>query len=235
MHSYFDMIWRTILAFVALLVISRILGKQTISNMTFHDFATGIMMGAIAANLAFNHMFPILFLLACLAVLALTSYIASIFSLKFPRTRHLLAGEPTMLINDGKILENNMRQTHYTLDSLNQSLRQKNIFNLNEVKNAILETNGELSIQRKEQFEPVTRKDLNLPEKKIFFPVELVMDGKLMKKNLRENDIPEKWFLSQIAAQGKELEQIFYAVRTSNGKLIFDCYKDGLHHPIDKE
>lgn len=140
-----------------------------------------------------------------------------------------------MLINNGIILENNMRKTHFTLDTLNQSLRKKDIFDIEEVKNAILESNGELSVQKKEPYQSVTKKDMNIAVQKTYFPVELVMEGELINKNLLENNISEKWLLSQIAAQGKELSQIFYAVRTSTGSLIFDYYKDNLQKPIDKE
>ncbi|HEY2492246.1 MAG TPA: YetF domain-containing protein, partial [Paenibacillus sp.] len=141
MHEYLELIGRTVLAFIALLLISRILGKQTISNMTFHDFATGITMGAIAANLAFYRKFHVLYFLICLVVLTLTSYISSVVALKYPRSRHWIAGAPTVVIDKGNLLEGNMRKIHYTLDSLNQSLREKDIFNLDEVDYAILETN----------------------------------------------------------------------------------------------
>jgi uncharacterized membrane protein YcaP (DUF421 family) len=234
-HDYLSMFGRTILAFIALLVISRILGKQTISNMTLHDFATGITMGAIAANLAFNEKYPALYLFLCLVVLTLVSYTASLLALKFQKTRHWVAGAPTVIIDKGNLLEGNMRKINYTLDSLNQSLREKDIFNLDEVEYAILETNGQLSIKKKEQFLTVTKQDLHIAVGHSTFPIELVMDGKMMNRNLAANHISEEWLKRKIKAKGKEVHDIFYAVKTTNGKLIFDYYKDKMNNLLDKE
>ena len=229
------MIGRTILAFTALLLISRILGKQTISNMTFHDFATGITMGAIAANLAFNSQFHTLYFLTCLVILTVISYISSAIALKFQRTRHWLAGAPTVVIEKGNILEANMRKLHYTLDSLNQSLREKEVFNLDEVDYAILETNGQLSVKKKEQYLTVTKQDLHITSNHSMLPIELIMDGQIMHMNLMDNNISEEWLLQTITNKGKEVQDIFYAVKSTTGNIIFDYYQDKLSNPIDKE
>lgn len=158
MHEYMGIIGRTILSFVVLLLIARFLGKQTISNMTFHDFATGITMGAIAANLAFNEKIQAWYLILSLAVFTFISYLMSVSALKFPITRKWIAGAPTVVIDRGKILEGNMRKIKYTLDSLNQSLREKDIFNQEEVEYAVLETNGKLSVKKKDEYLNVTKK-----------------------------------------------------------------------------
>lgn len=235
MQEYMALLGRTVMAFIALLLISRILGKQTISNMTFHDFATGIMMGAIAANLAFNRQFPAIYLLLCLVILTLISYSSSAVALKFQRTRHWLAGAPTVVIEKGHLLEGNMRKIHYTLDSLNQSLREKEVFNLDEVDYAILETNGKLSVKKKEQFLSVCKQDLHIAASQSILPIELVMDGQILHRNLNENNISEEWLIQQIIHKEKEVHDIFYAVKTTNGNLIFDYYQDNLSSPIDKE
>jgi len=232
---YIELLGRTFMAFIALLLVSRILGKQTISNMTFHDFATGIMMGAIAANLAFNRQFHAVYFLVCLVLLTLISYISSGVSLKFKGTRHWLAGAPTVVIDKGNILEANMRKIHYTLDSLNQSLREKGVFDLHEVDYAILETNGQLSVKRKEQFMSVKKQDLHITSSHSMLPIELVMDGQILHRNLDQNNISEEWLMQQINNKGKEAHDIFYAVKSTNGKLIFDYYQDELSNPIDKE
>ncbi|MEC0092078.1 DUF421 domain-containing protein [Paenibacillus macquariensis] len=235
MQVYFELLGRTFMAFIALLLVSRILGKQTISNMTFHDFATGIMMGAIAANLAFNRQFPAVYFLICLVLLTLISYTSSGISLKFPKTRHWLSGAPTVVIDKGNILEANMRKIHYTLDSLNQSLREKDVFDLNEVDYAILETNGQLSVKKKEQFRSATKQDVHIKPSHSILPIELVMDGQILHRNLDQNHISEEWLMQQINNKGKEAHDIFYAVKSTNGNLIFDYYQDELSNPIDKE
>ncbi|MFD0677777.1 MULTISPECIES: DUF421 domain-containing protein [unclassified Paenibacillus] len=236
MQEGIEIFGRTILAFAALLLIARILGKQTISNMTFHDFATGITMGAVAANLAFNEKIQAWYFILSLAVFTLTSYIMSVVALKFPNTRKWVSGGPTVIIEKGKILEDNMRKLHYTLDSLNQSLREKDVFNIEEVDYAILETNGKLSVRKKDKYLALIKKDMNLVHSgTTSFPIEVIMDGKMMKENLLENNLSEQWLMNQIDQKGKKLSDIFYGVKTTNGNLVFDYYKDNLQHPIDKE
>lgn len=235
MHLYMEVILRTVSALLILLLIAKWHGKQTVSNMTFHDFATAITMGAIAANLAFNEKVPVKYLILCLFILSLTSVGLSWLSLKSTTARKWIAGSPTVVIEHGKILDDNLRKLKFTLDSLNQSLRQKDIFDISEVDYAILETNGRLSVKKKEEYLNVTRKDLKLRSSKSTFPVELIMDGKILEKNVSENGISKDWLLSHIRKKGKKIEDVFYGVKSSNGKLYLDFYHDGIAAPVDKE
>lgn len=235
MQLYMEIILRTVSALLILLLIAKWHGKQTVSNMTFHDFATAITMGAIAANLAFNEKVPAKYLILCLVILTLTSVGLSWLSLKSTIARKWIAGSPTVVIEHGKILDDNMRKLKFTLDSLNQSLRQKDIFDIAEVDYAILETNGRLSVKKKEEYLNVTRKDLKLRSSKSIFPVELIMDGKIIEKNVGDNGISKEWLLSHISKKGKKIEDVFYGVKSSNGKLYLDFYHDGIHSPVDKE
>ncbi|GIP39389.1 hypothetical protein J31TS4_26690 [Paenibacillus sp. J31TS4] len=160
MHEYVHIIIRTIAAILLLLFIARIVGKQTVSNMTFHDFVTGITLGAIAGNLGFNTKINAWFPALSLIVLSGTSLTLSVLSIKSRKLRQWISGAPTVLIEGGAILEENMRKAKYTIDSLNQSLREKDIFDPEEVEYALLETNGRLSVRRKAEYLPATRKDL---------------------------------------------------------------------------
>ncbi|MEK4733643.1 DUF421 domain-containing protein [Paenibacillus sp. FSL L8-0641] len=223
-------------AFVILMLIGRILGKQTLSNMNFHEFVTAVILGAMAANFAFNQKIEVVHLLIALSVFTITSYVLSKFFLKFRNFKMWTEGAPTVLIEGGFILEDNLKKNNMTLDSLNQQLRQKEIFNIEEVQYALLEINGKLSVQKKKELQAVTLKDLQLNAGNATqFPIELVIDGQLLHGNLNSNHIPESWLLSQLKARDKKLEDVFYAVKGSNGQLYVDEYKDKIQHPIDVE
>ncbi|MCP3746247.1 DUF421 domain-containing protein [Paenibacillus sp. A3M_27_13] len=227
---------RSFSAFVILMLIGRILGKQTLSNMNFHEFVTAVILGAIAANFAFNEKIEVVHLLIALSVFTITSYVLSKFFLKFRNFKMWTEGAPTVLIEGGFILEDNLKKNNMTLDSLNQQLRQKEIFNIEEVEYALLEINGKLSVQKKKELQAVTLKDLQLNAGNATqFPIELVIDGQLLHGNLNSNHIPESWLLSQLKARDKKLEDVFYAVKGSNGQLYVDEYKDKIQHPIDVE
>lgn len=236
MEHLFEIIIRSAAAFVIMMVIARILGKPTISQMTYHDFVAAITLGAITANIAFNVNMNIWHLLVALITFSGIAYVLMVLALKNRTLRKWISGQPTILIQDGKILENNMRKLKITLDTLNQELREKNIFNIEEVQYAVLEPNGKVSVLRTPAYLPVIHKDMNLQtDIQQSFPVELIMDGCIIDDNLRQNDIKKEWLLSQLKARGMSVENISYAVKSSIGHLIFDHYNDQIQHPIDKE
>ena len=229
-----ETIVRTAAAFLLLLVMSRILGKQTISNMTFHDFVSSITLGAIAANLAFNDKIGHWQLVLSLFVFFAISYFVSFAALKNRTWSRWASGTPTVVIENGKILEESMGKIRYTMDSLIQSLREKNIFNIEEVEYAVLEDHGKLSVQKKSEYEWVTRKDLKLHAEAIqSFPVELIMDGRIIEDNLERNGLTKEWLERELAKRNKALSDVFYAVRGTQNELFFDYCQDRIEKPID--
>ncbi|MDF2660776.1 MAG: rane protein [Paenibacillus sp.] len=236
MHEYINILFRTIVSFFALLVIARILGKQVLSNMTFHDFVTGITLGAIAANLAFNPKIESPYLFLSLIVFTATSFAISVVSIRNRKVRKWITGSPTVLIENGKILEQNMKHVKYSLDSLIQSLREKDIFDLEEVEYAILENNGKLSVLKKPPYRNLTQKDMHIKgQGAVDFPIELIMDGQLIENNLNNNGVSRRWLEAELEKREKNIADVFYAVKSTNGKLMLDFYEDGLKRPIDQE
>jgi uncharacterized membrane protein YcaP (DUF421 family) len=235
MQIYIEILCRTIAALFILLFIARFLGKQTISNMTFHDFVTGITLGAIAGNLAFNYKIQTKIFILSLIVITLVSYILTVFTMNSRLLRKWISGAPTVMIENGNILDKNMKKSRYTMDSLNQSLREKEIFNIEEVQYALLEDNGKLSVLKKDEYNHVTKKDLNIMSSKEFFPIELIMDANIMEHNLERNGLEKDWLMKELEKRGKRLSDVFYAVMGTRKQLVFDYYEDNIHHPVDKE
>ncbi|GGG72607.1 YetF domain-containing protein [Paenibacillus radicis (ex Gao et al. 2016)] len=234
MHLFIEVIIRTGVAFILLLVVSRILGKQTISNMTFQDFVSGITLGGITANLAFNTSINRWLLILALIVFFGIAYLSSFISLKNRTWSKWVSGTPTVIIENGKILEGNMRKIRYTMDSLIQNLREKNIFNMEEVEYAVMEDHGKLSVKKKSEYELVTRKDLQLHVASLkSFPVELIIDGKVLEENLAQNNLTREWLESEVRKHDKAISDVFYAVKGTQNNLFFDYYHDGIHNPID--
>ncbi|MGW8957916.1 DUF421 domain-containing protein [Paenibacillus sp. NPDC055715] len=227
---------RSVLAFTIMMLIARILGKPTIAQMTYHDFVAAITLGAITANISFNDKISIWILLTATLTFTGIAYLLMVFAMKNRKLRNWFSGKPTVLIQEGKILENNMRKLKITLDTLNQELREKNIFNIQDVQYAVLELNGNISVLPTPDSMPVTRKDLHLNVRsEQTFPIELVMDGNIIDANLKQNDITTEWLLSQVKKKGFSIENINYAVISSDGNIYFDEYKDQIRNPIDRE
>lgn len=236
MSDFIEIILRTSGAFLILMIITRLLGKQTLAQMTYFDFVAAITLGAITANLAFNTSFKALHILLSFGIFACITFLIAYVSLKSQRARKFLAGDPTVVIQNGKILEHNMRKMHYTLDYLNQELREKNVFNIEEVLFAILEINGTLTVLKKPQYRTVTRQDLWIatnPEQRL--SIELIMDGKIMDKNLKENKITHSWLENELNKRNLHVNDVTYAVLGPNEHLYIDTYDDRLQSPIDQE
>lgn len=236
MPEHFEIITRTMLAFLILFIGAKLLGKQIIAEMNTFDFIGAISIGSIIANLAFNLNIKIHHAVLAFLILVVVILLVSFISLKSRIGRNLLAGNPTVIVEDGKILEANMRKMRYSLDYLNQQLREKGIFNIEEVLYVVVETNGKVSFLQKPQYRNVTKQDLNIPtlqESKL--PIELIMDGEIISKNLRENNLSELRVQEELKKRNLQTKEVVYAVMAANGNIYIDTYTDQIASPIDQE
>jgi len=236
MPEHIEVILRSITSFSLLLIGARILGKQTISQMTLFDFVAAISLGAISANLAFNTSIKVHHTIIAFTIYVAIIFLIAIISLKNRKGRKFLAGDPTIVIQNGKVLEGNMNKMRYTLDYLNQQLREREVFNIEEVLFAIVETNGTLTVLKKPQFRNVTRQDLMIavmPEQKL--PIELIMDGEIIKDNLEQNNLTFSWLESELKKRNLTKQDVVYAVMAADGNMYVDTFRDHIFSPIDKE
>ncbi|MBU8589651.1 DUF421 domain-containing protein [Priestia megaterium] len=236
MVGIFEVIIRTIIAFVLLISIAHLLGKQTIAQMTYHDFIASITIGSIAGNLTFNTSIRFSHFIIALIIFSAIIFLATLVSLKNRNARALLNGEPTVVIQDGKILEENMEKLKFTMDSLNQALRKKDIFDIDEVEYALIEADGHLSVLKKPPYRNSTKKDvgIKIPTASAF-PIELIMDGQIIDKNFTQNQLKKSWIFTELDHRGFALPDVSYCVKGTNGQLYFDLYKDEITSPIDTE
>jgi uncharacterized membrane protein YcaP (DUF421 family) len=157
LNPYVEVVMRSIIVFSSLFIAARILGKHTVSRMTIFDLIAVVTLGSVTANLAFAIEIETRYIFIVLTIFVFLIYISAFISLKSKKARKLVAGGPTVVIENGKILEHNMKKMRHTLDYLNQQLRQKDIFSLDEVQYALVENNGLLYVKKKEQHLNITR------------------------------------------------------------------------------
>ncbi|WCN39589.1 DUF421 domain-containing protein [Aneurinibacillus uraniidurans] len=220
--DFWEMILRTTLTFFVLLTLARILGNKQLSQLTFFDYITGITIGSIAADIAgrsesaFLNGLTSLIWWSCLAILI--AYIG----LTSPSARVLFDGQPIILIKEGKIRKQSLKHARLNLDDLSMMLRKQGVFSMQDVNYAILEPDGQVSILKKEEHQPVTKKDLAIPTpKSVFLPSEIISDGKIVKKNLQELHVTEAWVQAQLKKHGiQSVEEVFYAEIQKDGSLF---------------
>jgi uncharacterized membrane protein YcaP (DUF421 family) len=134
---------------------------------------------------------------------------------------------------NGKILDNNMRKLRYNATNLMQQLRSKDIFDMSEVHYAILEANGELTVLKKPELQPLTPKDMNITVPNTGIGIELIYDGIVVDLNLKQINRDRKWLKAQLKKQGvKDPAEVFLATYEASGKLYIDKYNDKIQKEI---
>lgn len=212
--------WQTALVFISLLAFTRFLGNTQIGQLTFYEYISGITIGSIAANVAASDPDKVASHFYDLVLFILLTYFVSYITIRSRALRKIIDGSPTVVIENGQILADNMGKLRYDLDELSGQLRQKGILDPSEVQYAIIETSGDLSVIKKSDYQPVTRGDLKLKLANPAFPLELVMDGELIEQNLQEQ-YSESWLKNQLRQQGiSSLSEVIYAAVDSKGQLF---------------
>jgi uncharacterized membrane protein YcaP (DUF421 family) len=227
-------ILRTSVSFIILILTTMVIGKHINTHKNHYSFALSITIGSFVANMGFDVYLSFKSMLSSFCLLVIMFYLFMVLSSRSRNMRKWLSGRPTVLIENGKILDRNMKKVKFSIDDLNQFLRAKDIFNIAEVEFALLEVSGELSILKKKQFQYITRQDFNLPNSLESLPIELIMDGKIIKKNVSEK-YNHKWIEAECKKRNLQIKDIYYAVVNSNGYLFVDKYKDKLSSPTDVE
>ena len=184
---------RTIFLYLILIAVVRIMGKRQIGEMEASEFVVTMLVANLAAIPMQDGGIPLYSgLVPILTVLGVELVLSSL-SLRSIRLRRLLCGKPVILIENGRILQENLRATRVTLDELMGHLREKDVLDVQTVQYAILETNGNLSVFPFPKEMPPSAKDLGVTPKDRFLPVTIIEDGFLFRENLREAGKDEAW------------------------------------------
>lgn len=234
MPEILEVAMRTIGSFVAILVLTRILNKEQVGQLTYYEYVTGITIGSMAATVAIDTEVKFLPDVLGLILWVFLTFLAGYVSLVSRPARKLLEGEPTVLVHNGKILERNMAKLRYNLDDLLIQLRNKNAFNIADVEFAILEPNGQLSVLLKSQKRPLTPEDLQIPTKYEGVPTEIIEDGEIIYANLQQVHLDENWLTNELHKQGiYDVHEVEYASLDNFGNLYIDKRKDNLTNVVD--
>ncbi|MFD0050093.1 DUF421 domain-containing protein [Actinomycetes bacterium NPDC127524] len=222
MQGSLEIIIRTLTSFLLLWLFISLIGKQAIAHRSNHLYVASITMGTIGGNLAFNIKVKFFYFIIALILMGAIVYILNILAARNSNYRKWIAGAPSVLIKDGKLHENTMKKIGYSLDTLKQDLRGKDIFDVKEADFAILEVNGTLSVKKKPQFQPLSSQDLDGVLRS--GPVELIMDGVMLPENLAMSRFSEEWLMAELKKKNLSVSDISYAVAGSKGHLYVEHY-----------
>ena len=203
--SYF----RTLILYLVLILVIRLMGKRQIGEMEPAEFVVTMLVANLAAIPMQDGGIPLFSgLVPILTVLGL-ELVLSWLTLRSLWFRKMLCGKPVILIDNGHILQQELRKTRITLDELMGHLREKDVLNPQQVQYAILETNGTLSVFPYPEHMPAAAKDAGVQVKPAQLPVTIIEYGKLLKENLRLCGKNEAWVKENLKQRDAKLEDTF--------------------------
>ena len=196
---------RTIILYLVLIFCVRLMGKRQIGQMEPSEFVVTMLVANLAAIPMQNEGLPLYSgLVSMLTVLGL-ELVLSGATLRSVRLRKLLCGKPVILIENGRILQQNLRATRVTLDELTGHLREKDVLDIRAVQYAILETNGNLSVFPFPAEVPASAKEAGIHPKDRFLPVTVISDGQLLRQNLQYAAKDERWVHKVLGEYGASI------------------------------
>ena len=220
-----------VVSFVYLFIISKILGKKQIAQLEFIDYAVGISLGSIAAEMATDTETPFYYYLISMTIFFALALLVAVFGRKNTFLKRLLKGKPSTLIYEGKIQYDELKKCNIDVNDLLSMLREKDYFDINDVAYAIFEPSGELSVLPKGNQKPVVLEDVNRDAiEQASLSNVLVVDGVISESGLSEANQNEQWLFKRLGINNREdLKKIILAT--------YDDKKDELnvHYKPDKE
>lgn len=218
--------FRAILLYILVLVVMRLMGKREIGQLQPFELTIAIMIADLASIPMADSGIPISNGIIPILGLLVMHMIISIINLKSIKAREIICGKPSILIYRGKIDEKALKKERFTINELQERLRGNNIVNLGDVEYAILETNGEVTVIQKPEKRNTIPEDFNITPEYEGIPYDLVVDGKIMDKNLQAIGKNREWLKKQVEKFKMKPEEAL--VVTLDGKGQIFCQKKEL-------
>ncbi len=213
--------FRAIILYIIVLIVMRLMGKREIGQLQPFELAISIMIADLAATPMAETGVPITNGIMPILGLLVMHLIISMLNMKSTRAREIICGKPSILIYRGKIDQKALKKERFTINELEERLRDNNIFNIGDVEYAILETSGQVTVIPKPNKRTTTPEDFNIEPQYEGIPYDLVVDGKVMYENLKKLGKNYTWLKNQTEKFGIKPEEAL--IVTLDGDNKFFC------------
>jgi uncharacterized membrane protein YcaP (DUF421 family) len=235
MPEWLEVITRTLFAVVVLFFLTKLLGKRQVSQLSFFEYITGITIGSLAAYISLDTDKTWHLGLIALIVWVAVSLGIEFLQIKSKKARDFIDFKSTVLIKDGKILEENLKKERLTTDELLEELRKKDVFRVADVEFAIMESDGAINVLLTKENQPLTPKDLGVtvpPEKET---LAVIMDGEVLDQPLDSMGLTRGWLQGKLELLGVNTQDVFLGQVDSYGEVTVDLYADKIKVPKPQE
>ena len=218
--------FRSILIYIFVLIVMRLMGKREIVQLQPFELAIAIMIADLASIPMTDSGIPITNGIISILGLLLMHLVISFLNVKSIKAREIICGKPTILIYRGKIDEKALKKERFTINELEERLRGNNIYNLGDVEYAILETSGQVTVIQKPEKRNTIPEDFNIIPDYEGIPYDLVVDGKIMEKNLQAIGKNYQWLKKQVEKFNMKPEEALIVTYDAKGQIF--CQKKEL-------
>ena len=208
---------RTFIIYCAVGVCVRLMGKRQLGELQPGELIITILVSEIAATPITDNTLPIINGILPLLLLASFEIISSVIARKSVKFRYITEGTPVTVIKDGILQQQALKTLRYTIDDLLAALRQKDIFDISQVQYAIVETNGQLSVLLKADYDTVTREDMNLSPSPQGYQCPVIIDGKIVEKDFKICNTNNKKIETIISKEKLQIKDILLMTVDSAG------------------
>lgn len=199
---------RTFIIYCLVIVFLRLMGKRQLGELQPGELVITLLISEIATNPVLDTSLPLANSVIPLILLVAFEILNSFLAMKSVNFRYLSDGKPITIIRNGKLDQKNLKKLRFTINDVYSALRQKDVFNIEDVQFAIVETNGTLSVLLKPEKRNSTPKNYDKPEKNTGMPCEIVVDGKIIEANFEDCGITKNEVLSKIKAEKIDQKEI---------------------------
>ncbi|MDE6722667.1 MAG: DUF421 domain-containing protein [Eubacterium sp.] len=208
---------RAVIIYITVIVALRIMGKRQIGELKPHELVITVLVSQVASIPLEDNSMPLANMFVPILIFVSFEIIVSVISMKSLNFRNLIQGRPMFVIKNGKIDEKQMKRLRFTIDDLIDAIRQKDVFDISTVQDAVIETNGSISVLQKAEEAPVTPKQLKLSVDENSTPIAIVIDGKPVTEYFNTEKMKNSRIELVVHNEKKEIENIMLLTIDDNG------------------
>lgn len=218
---------RAVIIYITVILAVRIMGKRQIGELKPHELVVTVLVSQVASIPLEDNSMPLANMFIPILIFVSFEILVSAISMKSLSFRNMLQGRPIFVIKNGKLDEKQMKRLRFTMDDLVDAVRQKDVFDISTVQDAVIETNGTVSVLKKSEYSPVTPHQLSLSVEEESTPISVVIDGKPVTEYFSEEKIRNSEIELIVNSTHKDISKIMLLTIDDNGNTFIIPKKEG--------
>ena len=211
---------RSVIIYILVIVAVRLMGKRQVGELKPHELVITILLSAVAVVPLEDNSMPLANCAIPILLFISLEIIVAVISMKSYKLRDLIQGKPIFIIRRGKLNQRLLKDMRFTVDDLVDALRQAGSFSLDEIEDAVIETNGKISVLLKSQYKPLCANDISLKTDEHGMPITVIMDGKAVEEYFNKEKISKSQIKLLLTSEGKDESDIMLMTVDDSGKTF---------------